>query len=84
MDQDDIIKKKQDNFNGSLNIQENETIVSENKEEIDPMPENVVQIKDVKDPLDDCHIDENQENSNTAEHSIRRLKATGTFHEDFG
>ena len=67
MDQDDLIKKEQYYCNGSLNIQENGTILSEIKEEMDPMPVYEGQIKDDKDPLDNCDIDENQENSNTAE-----------------
>ena len=58
MDQYDIIKEEQDNCNGSLNIQENGTILSENLEGIDPFePECIVQIKD------ECDFDINEENS---------------------
>ena len=58
MDQDDLIKEVQDNCNGSLNIQENETILSENAEGFDPFePECIVQIKD------DFDLGVNQENS---------------------
>ena len=67
MDEDNLIKEKQDNFNGPLNILENETVLSETKEEMDPMPVYDEQIKDDKDPLVDCDVDENQENSNTDE-----------------
>ena len=63
MDQDDLIMKNQCYFNRSMNIQENGTILSEIKEEIDPMPVYDGQIKDDKDPLDNSDIDENQENS---------------------
>jgi len=63
MDQDNLIKKKPNHFNGSLNIQENGTMLSEIKEEMDPMPVYDGQIKDEKDPLDNSDTDENQENS---------------------
>ena len=67
MDQDDLIKKEQYYFNGSQNIQENGTILSEIKEEMDPMPVYDGQIKDDKDLLDNCDIVKTQEKSNTAE-----------------
>ena len=67
MDQDNLIKKKPNHFNGSLNIQENGTMLSEIKEEMDPMPVYDGHIKDDKELLDNFDIDENQENSNTAE-----------------
>ena len=67
MDQDNLIMKNQCYFNGSLNIQENGTILSEIKEEMDPMPVYDGQIKDDRDQLDNSDIDENQGNSNTAE-----------------
>ena len=67
MDQDNFIKEEPYHFNDSLNIQENGTILSEIKEEMDPMPVYDGHIKDDKELLDNCDIDENQENSNTAE-----------------
>ena len=67
MDQDNFIKEEPYHFNDSLNIQENGTIFSEIKEEMDPMPVYDGHIKDDKELLDNFDIDENQENSNTAE-----------------
>ena len=83
MDQDDLIKKNQCYFDGSLNIQENGTILSDIKEEMDPMPVYYGQIKDDRDPLDNCDIDENQENSNTAEtvNKTHLLKDIESVHE---
>ena len=63
MDQDNLIKKKPNHFNGSLNIQENGTMLSEIKEEMDPMPVYDGQIEAYNDPLDNSDIDENHENS---------------------
>ena len=64
MDQDDVIKKEQDNCNGSSNIQENGTILYENAEGIDPF----VQIKVEFD------FDVNQENSAETVHEIHLSK----------
>ena len=76
MDQDDVIKEEQDNCNGPLNIPENETILSENEEEIDPFePECIVQIKD------DSDLDVNQENSAETVNEIHLSKHKESVHD---
>ena len=76
MDQDDIIKEEQDNCNGSSNIQENETILYENAEGIDPFePECIVQIKD------DSDLDVNQENPAETVSEIHLSKHKESVHD---
>ena len=76
MNQDDITKEEQNNCNGPLNIPENETILSENEEEIDPFePECIVQIKG------DCDFDVNQENSAETVNEIHLSKHIESVHD---
>ena len=76
MDQDNIIKEEEDNCNGSSNIQENETILYENAEGIDPFePECIVQIKN------ECDFDVHQENSAETVNAIHLSEHMESVHD---